>query len=201
MPAPIHFYFDFSSPFAYLASTWLPELAHAHGREVQWNAILLGVTFQAADLRPPITYPLKGAYTRTDLLRSARFEGVPYVHPAVFPIPTQHAARVFWWLWETRGPEAAAAWGRAGLRAYFAEGVLLNDLPSLQALAGREGLDPDEIAAFGADPVWKDRLRRANEDAVSAGVFGAPSFVVDGELFWGNDRKPQLTRWLQEGPF
>jgi len=60
---------------------------------------------------------------------------------------------------------------------------------------------PDDIRAAWADPVWKDRLKRANDEALAAGVFGAPFFVVDGEPFWGNDRKPQIERWLSHGPF
>jgi 2-hydroxychromene-2-carboxylate isomerase len=52
-----------------------------------------------------------------------------------------------------------------------------------------------------SDPLWKERLRQANEAAIAAGVFGAPYFIVDGEPFWGNDRKPQIERWLAHGPF
>jgi 2-hydroxychromene-2-carboxylate isomerase len=94
----IEFWFDFSSPYSYIASEWIEALAARHGRTVRWNAILLGVTFQAAELRSPVAHPIKREYTLHDFERSARFAGVPYSLPDPFPIPTQNAARVFWWL-------------------------------------------------------------------------------------------------------
>jgi 2-hydroxychromene-2-carboxylate isomerase len=201
MKPPIPFYFDFSSPYSYIASEWIEALAARHGRTVQWHAILLGVTFLAAELKSPVSYPIKREYSFRDFARSARFEGVPYQQPEPFPIASQNAARVFWWLAETRGMGAAAAWARAGLRAFFTRGVPLNEPAALKRLAAESGLDGDEAERVWNDPQWKDRLRRANESAVAAGVFGAPFFIVDGEPFWGNDRKPQIERWLAQGPF
>jgi 2-hydroxychromene-2-carboxylate isomerase len=197
----IDFHFDFSSPYSYIANEWIDALAARHGRTVRRHALLLGATFQAAELKSPISYPLKGAYSVRDFARSARFEGVPYQMPSVFPIPTQNAARVFWWLKDTRGEEAAAAWATAGLRAVFARGVALNDVAALKALANQHGLDAEAAEAVWNDPVWKLRLKTVNEAAIAAGVFGAPFFFVDGEPFWGNDRKPQIERWLAQGPF
>lgn len=201
MPAPIDFHFDFSSPYSYIANEWVDALAARHGRTVRRHALLLGATFQAAELKSPVSYPLKGAYSVRDFARSARFEGVPYQMPSVFPIPSQNAARVFWWLKDTRGEEAAAAWATAGLRAVFARGVALNEPAALKALAAEQGLDPDAAEAVWNDPAWKARLKAVNDAAIAAGVFGAPFFVVDGEPFWGNDRKPQIERWLAQGPF
>jgi len=198
---PIDFYFDFSSPYSYIASEWVEALAARHGRTVRWQAILLGATFQAAELRSPVGYPIKRDYALRDFRRSARFEGVPYTQPEEFPIPTQNAARVFWWLDETQGTPAAAAWARAGLRAYFTRGTLLSQPDALKALAAGSGLDARQAEAAWNDPQWKARLKRANDEAIAAGVFGAPFFVVDGEPFWGNDRKAQIERWLAQGPF
>jgi 2-hydroxychromene-2-carboxylate isomerase len=168
---------------------------------VRWQAVLLGATFQAAELKSPVSYPIKREYAYHDFARSARFEGVPYRQPEPFPIPTQNAARLFWWLQETRGDEAAAAWAHAGLRAYFTRGIALNDAAQLRALAAGHGLDADEAERVWSDPRWKDRLKQVNEAAIAAGVFGAPTIIVDGEPFWGNDRKAQLERWLSSGPF
>jgi 2-hydroxychromene-2-carboxylate isomerase len=201
MKASIQFYFDFSSPYSYIASEWIEALAARHGRTVQWSAILLGVTFQAAELKSPVSYPIKREYSLRDFARSARFEGVPFLQPEPFPIATQNAARVFWWLHDSRGADAAASWARAGLRAYFTRGVALNDAAALKQLAAESGLARDEAERVWNDPAWKERLKRANAAAVAAGVFGAPFFVVDGEPFWGNDRKPQIERWLAQGPF
>lgn len=199
--APLRFYFDFSSPYSYIASEWVDELAARHGRGVQRRAILLGVTFQAAELKSPISHPIKGAYSARDFARSARFHGLPYRLPDRFPIATQNAARIFWWLADTRGDDAAAAWSKAGLRAVFQHGAALDDAAVLRSVAAAHGLDAAECEAVWNDPAWKARLKRANDEAIAAGVFGAPFFEVDGEPFWGNDRRPQLERWLAEGPF
>jgi 2-hydroxychromene-2-carboxylate isomerase len=199
-PATIDFWFDFSSPYAYIASEWIEPLAARHGRTVRWHAILLGVTFQAAELKSPVSYPLKREYVMRDFARSARFEGVPYRQPARFPVGTQNAARLFWWL-DSTDPARAAAWAHAGLRAYFAGGTDLADAEALAALAADFGIPAEQARAVWNDPVWKDALKRENDAAIAAGVFGAPFFVIDGEPFWGNDRKPQIERWLSDGPF
>lgn len=197
--APIHFWFDFSSPYAYIASEWIEALAARHHRPVHWHAILLGVTFQAAELKSPVAYPLKREYVLRDFARSARLEGVPYRQPDPFPIATQQAARLFTWLASPQGagdPARAVRWAHTGLRAYFTRNVNLSDAAQLRALAVEFGMDGTQVDAIVADPVWKEALRRENEAAVAAGVFGAPFFIVDGEPFWGNDRKAQIDRWL-----
>ncbi len=197
---PIDFYFDFSSPYSYIASEWVDALAARHGRTVNWKAILLGATFQAAELKSPVSYPIKREYSLHDFERSARFAGVPLKNPQKFPIPTQNAARVFWWLAESDA-ERARQWARHCLRAYFARGVDLSDAAQLRELAADFGIAADAAEAVWNDPAWKARLKAENEAAIAAGVFGAPFFVVDGEPFWGNDRRPQIERWLEKGPF
>jgi len=201
MERVLDFWFDFSSPYSYIASEWIGALAARHGRRVRWHAILLGVTFQAAELKSPVSHPLKREYSLRDFPRSARYEGLPYCMPAVFPQPTHNAARIFWWLHDTRGSEAAEAWAHAGLRAVFTRGITLSEPQALRALAQAEGLDADACERVWNDPQWKARLKQANDEAIAAGVFGAPFFVVDREPFWGNDRKPQIERWLASGPF
>jgi 2-hydroxychromene-2-carboxylate isomerase len=199
-PAPIDFYFDFSSPYSYIASEWIEALAARHGRTVNWKAILVGVTFQAAELKSPVFYPIKREYSFHDFERSARFAGVPLKVPEKFPIPTQNAARLFWWLHD-KSDLTASQWARHCLRAYFARGVDLSDAASLKQLAAEFGLDPEQAEAVWSDPVCKQRLKAVNDVAIAAGVFGVPFFVIDGEPFWGNDRRPQIERWLEKGPF
>jgi 2-hydroxychromene-2-carboxylate isomerase len=200
-PTAIDFHFDFSSPYSYIASEWIEALAARHGRTVRWHAFLLGVTFQAAELKSPVAYPIKREYSLLDFERSARFAGVPFTLPAQFPVPTQNAARVFWWL-DERDPVRAASWARHGLRAYFTRGTVdLSNPAHLKALAREFGLDADEAERVWSEPRWKATLKTACDEAIAAGVFGAPFFVVDGEPFWGNDRRPQIQRWLESGPF
>ncbi len=201
MRASIDFYFDFSSPYSYIANEWIDALAARHLRTVRRHAILLGVTFAVAELKSPVAYPLKREYSLRDFARSARFEGLPYIHPQPFPLATQNAARVFWWQHDSVGESAAAHWARSALRALFTRGVRLDDADALQALAAESGLDGAAARAAWGDAQWKERLKRANDRAIAVGVFGAPFFVIDGEPFWGNDRKPQIERWLASGRF
>jgi 2-hydroxychromene-2-carboxylate isomerase len=199
-PNAIVFYFDFSSPYSYIASEWIEALAARAGRTVDWRAILLGATFQAAELKSPVSYPIKREYSLRDFARSARHEGVPFTQPEPFPIPTQNAARLFWWLRDA-DPERAAAWAHHALRAFFTRGVDLSDPARLAALAAEFGVDADKAMTVWNDPACKLRLKTENEAAIAAGVFGAPFFVVDGEPFWGNDRRAQIERWLEKGVF
>jgi 2-hydroxychromene-2-carboxylate isomerase len=196
MRPPIDFYFDFSSPYSYIASEWIQAVAARHGRAVNWHAILLGATFQAAELKSPVSYPLKREYSLRDFARSARFAGVPFEMPGRFPIPTQNAARVFWWLHDAHSAEPAVAWAHAGLRAFFTRGVDLSDAAALRGLMQESGIDAAAAEVACANPLWKERLKRENDSAIANGVFGAPFFIVDGEPFWGNDRRPQLEAWL-----
>lgn len=196
----IRFFFDFSSPYSYIASEWIEALAARHGRTVQWHAILLGATFQAAELKSPVSYPIKRDYSLRDFERSARFAGVPLKNPQKFPISTQNAARVFWWL-NDKEPATASQWARHCLRAYFARGVDLSDAARLMELAAEFGIDANEAEAVWNDPAWKARLKAANDAAIAEGVWGAPFFIIDKEPFWGNDRRPQIERWLEKGPF
>ena len=201
MPArPIDFYFDFSSPYAYIASEWIEALAARHGRTVSWRAMLLGATFLATELKANVSYPLKREYVMVDFERSARFAGVPLTLPQTFPISTQNAARVFWWLNDS-DEARARQWARHCLRAYFTRGVDLSDNQALAGLGSEFGLEDGQTEAVASNSAWKARLKEVNDAAIAAGVFGVPFFVVDGETFWGNDRRAQIERWLEKGPF
>ena len=98
MAAPIDFYFDFSSPYGYLASQKIEALAAKHGRTVDWHPMLLGVVFKQTGTAPLTEIPLKGDYSRRDFARSARFHGIAgFRMPSSFPIATQAPARIVLW--------------------------------------------------------------------------------------------------------
>src|SRR5688572_17141976 len=98
MADPIQFYYDFASPYGYLASTQVSKLAAKHGRSVQWKPMLLGVAFKATGGVPLPSVPLKGDYSRHDMERTARLMGIPLKIPTRFPIAGQSPARVIYWL-------------------------------------------------------------------------------------------------------
>ncbi len=200
MTAPLVFHFDFSSPYGYLASKKIDELGARHGREVIWKPILLGATFKATGLQSIVAVPLKGDYSRHDFLRSARYHGVPYRQPPVFPISTQAPARAFYWA-DDQDPAAAKRLAAALFNAYFQDGVNISNPADTVAVAARLGYDAGALATALDDQAIKDRLKREVEAAIAKGVFGSPFVFVDDEPFWGIDRFDQLERWLVTGGF
>jgi 2-hydroxychromene-2-carboxylate isomerase len=200
MAAPIEFYFDFSSPYSYLASESIEPLAARYGREVEYKPMLLGVAFKTSGMRPLPDIPLKGEYSKRDFERSARFAKVPFVLPEPFPISTVSVARAFVWLGDT-DPQRARAFVHAAFRAYFVAGRNISDASVVADLVRQVGADPDQALPAIQQPDLKERLKALVDAAVTRGVFGAPFLFVDGEPFWGHDRLPQIERWLASGPF
>lgn len=192
---PIDFWFDFSSPYGYLMSEKLDALAARHGRAVRWRPFLLGVAYKRIGSRPFTELPLKNEYSHHDLARSARFLDVPLTLPDPFPLPTQHAARAFYWL-EAADAGLARRFAQAVYRACFAAGRDISQQALVVDLAAGLGADGAALDAALADDGVKAQLRAACEAAIEAGVFGAPYVIIDGEPFWGVDRLPQIERWL-----
>lgn len=198
MPAAIDFYTDFSSPYGYFASTMIDALATRHGRDCRWHPMLLSPAFQASGNMRLIDQPLKGAYSRHDWDRVARRHGIPYRFPEPFPVGTVAAARAFWWL-DANMPTQAKPFGHAIFAAYFAQGRDISDKAVVLAVAEAMGLDTAVLAQGIETPEIKAKLRAETEGAITAGVFGAPFVVVDGEQFWGFDRLGMVEEWLERG--
>ncbi len=200
MAAPIDFYFDFSSPYGYLASEKIDALAARHGRAVNWHPILLGAIFKVTHSMPLTQMPVKSDYFVHDFDRSARFLGVPYRFPQPFPIATQHAGRALIWL-QDQGSAVARAFAHACYRAYFVDNVNIGEAENVLKVAEQFGIDRSNLSAAINSPEVKDRFRAKNEEAVSRGVCGSPFIIIDGEPFWGADRLPQVEKWLETGGF
>ena len=201
MSTPLQFYFDFSSPYGFLAAQRIESLAHRHGRTVDWRPMLLGVAFKQTGAAPLTEVPLKGDYSRRDFARSARFHGVAgFRMPTRFPIATQAAARLVTWLRGAK-PDAAAALAKALYAAYFMHDRDISNPDVVAAVAAEQGLDRAAARAALDDPAVKDAFRRDVDEAIARGVFGSPFVFVDGEPFWGIDRFDQIDRWLATGGF
>ncbi len=194
----IDFYFDFSSPYGYIASTKIDALAAKHGRVAVWRPFLLGAAFKATGGQPLLDIPIKGKYAARDMARTARYLGVEYRQPSVFPIGTVAAARAYYWL-EAKDPERAKDVAKALYRAYFVDDVDISDAEKTIAVCANQGLDAAAVRAGIADQAVKDRLRAEVDKAIALGAFGSPYIVVDGEPFWGSDRLEQVDRWLATG--
>jgi 2-hydroxychromene-2-carboxylate isomerase len=200
MNPALDFYFDFSSPYGYLAANKIEALAEKHGRAVNWRPMLLGVVFRQTGMAPLTEIPIKGDYSRHDFERSARFHGIPFRMPSTFPIASQAPSRIVLWA-RAQDPALAARVARALYAAFFQEGLDISNPDVAADAAAKAGVDRAAARAAIDDPAIKDALKREVEGAIAAGVFGSPFVVVDGESFWGLDRFDQLDRWLATGGF
>ena len=194
---PLHFYFDFISPFGYFASLRMEALAAKHGRTVEWHAMLLGVSvLKVMGLKPLLDTPLKGDYIRRDAQRYMRRHGLQLQRDVDAAVMDPRAAgRAFYWVKHHR-PELAAPLAHAVYHAYWAEG---RDLSTAQALAGialPAGIDAAWLCAGIESDGARQWLRDAVDASLKAGIFGSPTVVVDGEPFWGVETFDLLDDWL-----
>ncbi len=198
MAEPIEFYFDFSSPYGYLAAQRIDEIGERHGREVAWKPFLLGAVFKTTRSEPLLGIPMKGDYARVDLPRAARLMGVPFTLPSPFPFMSVAACRAFYWL-SGRDPATAKALAKAIIDASFGEGRDMSGAAAVLETAGSLGVDPEQLGAALQDPAVKDRLRAEVDEGIGKGDCGSPFVFVDGEPFWGHDRLDHVDKWLETG--
>lgn len=207
MAAPIDFYFDFSSPYAYLASHLIEDMAAKHGRSVVWRPMLLGAALKVTGSPPIVKVPLKGDYAGHDLKRKARLHEIPFAMPPVFPIASHAPSRGFYWLKRHDG-DLAVAYAKAAWKAFFVDGTDISDKDAAadifatvdQALFALEKpLSREAFRESIDDEVVKGFLREATDRAIERGVFGAPFIIVDGEPFWGVESLPMVDTWLERG--
>ena len=196
--APIDFYFEFSSPYGYIASQLAEDFEKRVGRELRWRPFLLGPVFKLTGQPPLVEIPMKGEYSKRDFLRSARMHGVPYKHPAKFPIGTVAAMRAFYWV-SDRDQALARRLAKALYTAFFVDGIDISAPQAVLEVAKNVGVDAAALAAALEDPALKERARKEVENAIAANVFGSPFFIVDGEPFWGVDRMPMVEQWIAKG--
>jgi 2-hydroxychromene-2-carboxylate isomerase len=190
----VEFYFDFSSPYSYLAATQLPALAGRHGAKVEYRPFVLAAVFKATSNDMPAKVPAKGQYMFMDLQRWAEFYGVRFKFSSHFPANTIKAMRLVV-VAEEQGKAEPVTLGL--FRAMWAEDRDLNDPVVLGDIAEKAGLDPvAALAAIETQPM-KDRLRAYTDAAIAKGAFGAPAMFVGDELFWGNDRLDFVERALK----
>jgi 2-hydroxychromene-2-carboxylate isomerase len=194
MADPIDFYFDFSSPYGYLASTRVDAIAARHGRGVTWRPFVLGAAFKVTGQQPLVEQPLRGEYAKRDFARSARLLGVPLKMPEPFPFFGLAASRACYWVEDAARARALA---KAIYHAAFGEGRDMTPVVAVAEIA--RGLGIEGVEQGVEKPETKVRLRAATDEALARGVFGSPFFIVDGEPFWGHDRLEHVDRWLATG--
>lgn len=191
--ATVEFWYEFASTYSYPAAMRAERLAAEAGVALSWRPFLLGPIFAAQGWRdsPFNIYPVKGRYMWRDLERICEAEQLPLaLPPHAFPQNGLKAARIALAL-EASG--AIAPFTRAVYTANFAE---QKDISDEDILAGL-GQEAEAVIAAANAPEIKARLKTQTDEAMAKGIFGAPSFTVDGELFWGNDRLDVALAWAR----
>ncbi|MDI9334895.1 MAG: 2-hydroxychromene-2-carboxylate isomerase [Cytophagales bacterium] len=187
------FYFDFGSPAAYLAFTQIPKLEAETNSTVNYKPMLLGGVFQATGNHSPATIPAKGKYTFIDFSRFAKRYGIPFQMNPHFPINTLMLMRGAVGLQRTH-PEKCLTYCDAMFKAIWVDSLNMNDPVVLGKVLSDKGFNPTDMMALCGEQSTKDGLKAITEEAVARGVFGAPTFFVGGQMFWGQDR----LEWVQE---
>lgn len=197
MTGPIDFYFDFISPFSYLAHVKLPEIAKRHGRSLNYHPIDIPQAKIAAGNYGPSNreVPAKIKVIVADLERWARHYGVPMAFPAGFDCSRWNVAALF-----AADRNAAEAFVRESYARIWGQGIDPAEEKFLREAAQAAGMDPDELSDYSKSPLGQTAFRKACVEAHQHGVFGAPLIFVDDQIFWGNDRLHFLTEYLDNHP-
>jgi len=181
--ATLEFFYDFVSPYSYLASTRVEAEVARVGGTVRFRPFLLGGVFNATGNKAPIEVAAKAPYLATDCDRWAKRLGVPFAWPARFPVLTVLPLRV---AFASERIGKLVPYSHAMFRAYWAEGRDISDAAVVAEVATKAGLDGTALVAEA--PSFKEALKVQTQEAVDRGSFGAPTFFVGQEMFIGNDR-------------
>lgn len=193
MARTIDFYFDFISPFSYLAQVKLPAIARRTGCRVEYWPIDIPEAKIAAGNYGPSNREVmpKIKVLKADLERWAKRYGVALTFPASFDCAAWNCAALF-----ARGKDRAEAFVSDAYQRIWGTGIDPRNRDELRASAAAAGLNPDDLIDFIESPVGQNEYRKARAQAIQRGVFGAPMMLVDDEIFWGNDRLEFLEEYL-----
>jgi 2-hydroxychromene-2-carboxylate isomerase len=193
----VEFWYEFASTYSYPAAMRVAAAAKAAGVPLVWRPFMLGPIFGAQGWNdsPFNIYPAKGKYMWRDMTRICEGQGLTLKEPVRFPQNGLKPARLaLLGQDESWGPEFA----RRVYLANFAEQKDISDEDVLAEILSALGLDAATLLARSNEPANKEHLKTQTEEAIARGIFGAPSFVVGDELFWGNDRLEAALAWVKK---
>jgi 2-hydroxychromene-2-carboxylate isomerase len=188
----MRFYFDYISPYAYLAWRQLPAIAARHGEPIEPVPVLFGAMLTAHGTRGPAEVPAKRRYLITDIYRKAQLAGVPFTLPPAHPFNPLVALRAT----AARPVDDRHRLIDAIYAAIWETGEGIEGEGAVARVATAAGLDGAAIEAAAASADAKARLRADTDAALAAQLFGVPTITVDAEQFWGVDALPALDRYL-----
>jgi 2-hydroxychromene-2-carboxylate isomerase len=195
MPKTLEFFFDYSSPYSYLASSQVESVVRRTGAELRWRPFLLGAVFKATENVPPASNMTKARYMLKDLLDWTRYYQLPdFTLPEGFPGNSIKANRLGL-VADEHGK--LPDYTHALYRAVFAEGKGIGRMELLRTVLEQVGMDVEEAVARAEHQEIKDLLRKNTNEAVERGSFGAPTFFIGDEMYFGNDRLAFVERALR----
>jgi 2-hydroxychromene-2-carboxylate isomerase len=195
MQRSVEFLFDVGSPYSYLAAREIVPLAQRANALIHWTPILLGGVFKATGNHSPAQIPAKGRWTQIDLQRNAARLGVPFQRNPHFPINTLVLMRMAAGI-QLQQPENFDRYLDAVFDAMWIHPQNLNEPAQIDQMLQTAGFDAQALRALADEARTKEALKHNTERAVERGVFGAPSFFVGEDLYWGHDRLPQVEEAL-----
>ncbi|MGA0571689.1 2-hydroxychromene-2-carboxylate isomerase [Variovorax sp. VNK109] len=196
MSKTVEFWFDVGSPASYLAWTQLPSICSDAGAALSYKPMLLGGVFQATGNHSPATIPAKGKYMFEDLTLFAQRYGVPFRNNPHFPVNTLMLMRGAAGL-QAQQPARLLPYLDAVFRAMWVDTLDMNDPAIVGKVLHKAGFDPQALLALTQDAQVKEQLKTVTAEAVSRGVFGAPTMFVGSRMFWGQDRLDFVKEALQ----
>ena len=185
MPATLKYFYDYVSPFTYLANSRLPGLIERTGAKLRYRPMLLGGVMQASGNSPPFTVANKGAYTAKDTSRWAARYAIPLNPNSHFPVKTVLPMRAALVLQDDPKFED---YHEAVFAGMWRDGLDVGDEGVLREILSKIGCDADAVITSCSEPAIKEALKSNTAEAVERGAFGAPTFFVGDEMFFGNDR-------------
>jgi 2-hydroxychromene-2-carboxylate isomerase len=194
MGKKVEFYYDFTSPYTYIASTRIEKICRDNGAGLEWKPFFMGGLFIETGVKAPVDIANKFAYVKQDTQDLAKHYGVDFKFPDVFPLKSVKPMR---------GAFAAAENGKLReythemFRLFWTEGWDLSSEDVLGEAVAGIGIDPDWFIARIGEQEIKDRLREETSKAAAHGVFGAPTIFVGEKMFWGNDRLDFVDLYLK----
>jgi 2-hydroxychromene-2-carboxylate isomerase len=201
MALHIDYYVSLNSPWTHLGAARIEAMAMANNASMRIYPVDFGAIFaQSGGLPLPKRSPQRQAYRLQELQRWRDHLGIPItIQPKFFPSGEQHSAGCVIALRETVGDQQAIKLAHGVLKAVWQEEKDAGDPATLAALITGIGLDADQVMKLGADPKWAERRVADTQAALDRGVFGAPSYVIGDEIFWGQDRLEFVERRLARG--
>lgn len=193
----IEFYFDLASPYSFLGFHQLQKIAQQHQAEIRYKPMLLGAVLKATGNSSPIMVPAKAQYSMIDLRRWAKLWDIPFRMNPNFPINTLVLMRLITAV-QLFAPEQFHQVLTGFFDAMFSHPRNLNDRDEVSALAKAHGLDEVKVKLWLEDEKVKSELKFITDEAIERGLFGAPSFIINDEMYWGIDHLHFVERALQD---